>query len=63
MRSGSQTSLEIELRRTLGAQTSVEEYRGRFPQDAILVDEVFFTTDVHGNADQKLDANVIGNSE
>ena len=52
-------SIEIELRGSLGAQTSVEDYRSRFPQDAILVDEVFFTTQVHGNADQKYDANVI----
>ena len=52
-------SLEIELRRSVGSQTSVEEYRSRFPQDAILVDEVFFTTEAHANADQKHDANVI----
>ena len=33
-------SLEVELRRSAGAQTSMEEYRSRFPQDAILVDDV-----------------------
>ncbi len=51
-------SLEVELRRSAGAQTSVEEYRSRFPQDASLIDEVLATTEVHDNADQKCDGYV-----
>ena len=43
-------SLEVELRRNVGEQFSVDEYRNRFPQDSLIVDDVFFTTALHDNS-------------